>query len=146
MPANSEYYGLTSDLIFEWVMSSKENCLAVIRAALPDLNITGIKTRENQHEVNHLGKQRGTRFDVVVHDDQNRFYDIEMQNSNQHDLGKRMRYYGAEADKETIRTKQDFRALKTTYIIFFCAFDPFGLGLKRYEFGTFERNHRDLEL
>ena len=144
--ATEEYYGFTNDLIFEWVMSRKENCLAVIQAVLPDLNVTGLVGHENQHEINHLGKQRRSRFDVVVHDDQGRYYDIEMQVADEKDLGKRMRYYQSQIDKETLRTLEDFRQLRTSYVIFLCAFDPFGVGLRRYEFGHFERDHRDIEL
>ncbi len=144
--ATEEYYGFTNDLILEWVMSRKENCLAVIQAVLPDLNITGLVGHENQHEINHLGKQRQSRFDVVVHDNQGRYYDIEMQVADEKDLGKRMRYYQSQIDKETLRTHEDFRQLRPSYVIFLCAFDPFGVGLRRYEFGHFERDHREIEL
>ena len=43
---NPEYFGLTNDIIFDWIMKSEENCLAIIRAILPELNITSIVHKE----------------------------------------------------------------------------------------------------
>ncbi|BFQ96958.1 hypothetical protein [Enterococcus cecorum] len=40
------YFGLTNDIIFDWIMKSEENCLAIIRAILPELNITSIVHKE----------------------------------------------------------------------------------------------------
>ena len=74
---NSEYFGLTNDIIFEWVMKSEENCLAIIRAILPELNITSIVHKEIQHDINLVNSTRGVRLDAVVQDDQQRYYDIE---------------------------------------------------------------------
>ena len=39
---NQVYFGLTNDIIFGWIMKSDENCLAIIRAILPERNITSI--------------------------------------------------------------------------------------------------------
>ena len=90
-----EYFDFTNDLIFRWVMEHEENCLAILWAILPELKITAVKRRENEHPVNYLAfdDERGVRFDAIIEDDQERFYDVEMQVANQPGLGKRVRYY-----------------------------------------------------
>ena len=74
-----EYFDFTNDLIFRWVMEHEENCLAILRAILPDLKITAVKRRENEHPINYLAfdDERGVRFDAIIEDDQERFYDVE---------------------------------------------------------------------
>ena len=77
------------------------------------------------------------RLDVYVEEEKSgRVFDIEMQavdriNDN---LPLRTRYYQAMIDQNTLEKGQKFRALRESYIIFVCTFDPFGLGLRRYTF------------
>ena len=143
---NPVYFGLTNDIIFGWVMKSEENCLAIIRAILPELNITGIVHKEVQHEITPVTSARGVRFDAVVKDDQERYYDIEMQVENTGDLGRRARYYQSQIDNETLMKGQTFHTLKESFVILLCAFDPFSHGLRRYQFHQYEDTIRDLRL
>ena len=48
------------------------------------LKITTVKRRENEHPVNYLAfdDERGVRFDAIIEDDRERFYDVEMQVAN----------------------------------------------------------------
>ena len=128
------YFGLTNDIIFGWIMKSEENCLAIIRAILPELNITSIVHKEIQHDITPVASTRGVRFDAVVKDDQKRYYDIEMQVENTGDLGRRARYYQSQIDNETLMKGQTFHMLKESFVILLCAFDPFSHGLRRYQF------------
>ena len=143
---NPVYFGLTNDIIFGWIMKSEENCLAIIRAILPELNITSIIHKEVQHDITPVASTRGVRFDAVVQDDQKRYYDIEMQVENTGDLGKRARYYQSQIDNETLMKGQTFHDLKESFVIFLCAFDPFSHGLRRYQFHQYEDTIRDLRL
>ena len=143
---NPVYFGLTNDIIFGWIMKSEENCLAIIRAILPELNITSIVHKEIQHDITPVASTRGVRFDAVVQDDQKRYYDIEMQVENTGDLGKRARYYQSQIDNETLMKGQIFHKLKESFVIFLCAFDPFSYGLRRYQFHQYEDTIRDLRL
>ena len=143
---NPVYFGLTNDIIFGWIMKSEENCLAIIRAILPELNITSIIHKEIQHDITPVASTRGVRFDAVVQDDQKRYYDIEMQVENTGDLGKRARYYQSQIDNETLMKGQTFHDLKESFVIFLCAFDPFSHGLRRYQFHQYEDTIRDLRL
>ena len=143
---NPVYFGLTNDIIFGWIMKSEENCLAIIRAILPELNITSIIHKEIQHDITPVASTRGVRFDAVVQDDQKRYYDIEMQVENTGDLGKRARYYQSQIDNETLMKGQTFHKLKESFVIFLSTFDPFSYGLRRYQFHHYEDRIRDLRL
>ena len=143
-----EYFDFTNDLIFRWVMEREENCLAILRAILPELKITAVKRRENEHPVNYLAfdDERGVRFDAIIEDDQERFYDVEMQVANQPGLGKRVRYYQAQLDQETLKKGEDYDDLRESYVIFFCAFDPCGQDRRLYQFHYYEDVDRQLRL
>ena len=143
-----EYFDFTNDLIFRWVMEHEENCLAILRAILPELKITAVKRRENEHPVNYLAfdDERGVRFDAIIEDDQERFYDVEMQVANQPGLGKRVRYYQAQIDQETLKKGEDYDDLRESYVIFFCAFDPCGQDRRLYQFHYYEDDDRQLRL
>ena len=143
-----EYFDFTNDLIFRWVMEHEENCLAILRAILPDLKITAVKRRENEHPINYLAfdDERGVRFDAIIEDDRERFYDVEMQVANQPVLGKRVRYYQAQIDQETLKKGEDYDDLRESYVIFFCAFDPCGQDRRLYQFHYYEDVDRQLRL
>ena len=143
-----EYFDFTNDLIFRWVMEHEENCLAILRAILPDLKITAVKRRENEHPINYLAfdDERGVRFDAIIEDDRERFYDVEMQVANQPGLGKRVRYYQAQIDQETLKKGEDYDDLRESYVIFFCAFDPCGQDRRLYQFHYYEDVDRQLRL
>ena len=143
-----EYFDFTNDLIFRWVMEHEENCLAILRAILPELKITAVKRRVNEHPVNYLAfdDERGVRFDAIIEDDQERFYDVEMQVANQPGLGKRVRYYQAQIDQETLKKSEDYDDLRESYVIFFCAFDPCGQDRRLYQFHYYEDTDRQLRL
>ena len=143
-----EYFDFTNDLIFRWVMEHEENCLAILRAILPELKITAVKRRENEHPVNYLAfdDERGVRFDAIIEDDRERFYDVEMQVANQPGLGKRVRYYQAQIDQETLKKGEDYDDLRESYVIFFCAFDPCGQDRRLYQFHYYEDTDRQLRL
>ena len=65
---------------------------------------------------------------------------------NTGDLGKRTRYYQSQIDNETLTKGQTFHELKESFVIFLYAFDPFGYGLRRYQFHQYEDSIRDLRL
>ena len=143
-----EYFDFTNDLIFRWVMEREKNCLAILRAILPELKITAVKRRDNEHPVNYLAfdDERGVRFDAIIEDDQERFYDVEMQVANQPGLGNRVRYYQAQIDQETLKKGEDYDDLRESYVIFFCAFDPCGQDWRLYQFHYYEDTDRQLRL
>ena len=79
---------------------------------------------------------KSVRLDVYVEDDSGRVFDIEMQAADmaEEDLFLRTRYYQSMIDQGILEKGQVYSDLRESYIIFICAFDPFGLGLRRYTF------------
>ena len=143
-----QYFDFTNDLIFRWVMEREENCLAILRAILPELKITAVKRRENEHPVDYLAfdDECGVRFDAIIEDDREQFYDVEMQVANQLGLGKRVRYYQSQIDQETLKKSEHYDALRESYVIFFCAFDPCEQDRRLYQFHYYEDTDRQLRL
>ena len=89
---------------------------------------------ENQKTIDLLLDCRGIRLDIYVKDENNTVYNIEMQRSDNKNLGKRMRYYQGNIDIDCIQKGQDYRELTKSYIIFICTFDYFKGGRHKYTF------------
>ena len=81
-------------------------------------------------------RAKGVRLDVYVEDESGRVYDIEMQSSDMADdeLPLRARYYQSMIDQWILKKGHPYSDLRESYVIFICAFDPFGLDLLRYTF------------
>ena len=142
---NQEYFGLTNDVIFGWIMESDENCLAIIRAILPELNITNIVHRETKYDNIPGTSVQEVRFYAEVQDDQNCYYDIEIKMTNNDELGRRARYYQSQIDYAAIMSGK-YPNFNESFVILLCAFDPFGYGLRRYQFQHYEDSLQDLHL
>ena len=61
-------------------------------------------------------------------------------------MGKRVRYYQAQIDQETLKKGEDYDDLRESYVIFFCAFDPCGQDRRLYQFHYYEDDDRQLRL
>ena len=141
---NQEYFGLTNDVIFGWIMESDENCLAIIRAILPELNITNIVHRETKYDNIPGTSVQEVRFYAEVQDDQNCYYDIEIKMANNDNLGKQARYYQSQIDYAAFMNGKTHHGYNESFVILLCTFDPFGYGLRRYQFHRYEDSIRDL--
>ena len=142
---NQEYFGLTNDVIFGWIMESDENCLAIIRAILPDLNLISIVYKEAKYSPIPGSSVQEVRFYAEVQDDQRRNYDIEIKMANNDNLGKQARYYQSQIDYAAIMSGK-YPNFNESFVILLCAFDPFGYGLRRYQFNYYEDSLQDLRL
>lgn len=87
-----------------------------------------------EHTVFLNSEFKSVRFDVYALDEDEVSYDVEMQNEHTRNLPKRCRYYQSELDMSALKPGEDCNALKPSYIIFICTFDPFGKGRYRYVF------------
>ncbi|MCR5614509.1 Rpn family recombination-promoting nuclease/putative transposase, partial [Treponema sp.] len=67
---------------------------------------------------------KGVRLDVYLKDE-NKVIDVELQCYKMAELGKRMRYYEAMVDIDSLMKGQTYDKLKESYILFICKFDPF---------------------
>ncbi|MBQ2314478.1 MAG: Rpn family recombination-promoting nuclease/putative transposase, partial [Treponema sp.] len=73
----------------------------------------------------------GIRLDVYVQDE-SRIYDVEIQNRDFQDLGRRTRYYQGMMDTDSLLKGEPYSKLKDSIIIFLCRFDPFKKGIPCY--------------
>ena len=74
------------------------------------------------------------RFDAYVGDGSGRVFDVEMQRSNAPDLMRRARYYQSSMDIAQLKRGMRYGDLPDSHAVFFCTFDPFGRGLRRYTY------------
>ena len=143
-----EHLTITNDIMFGMVMENNDICLELIRRCLPELHINAISRLVPQKQVTGPLNSRAVRFDVFVRDDRNRTFVVEMQVANKNNLPFRLRYYQQQIDYDLLNVGEEYDKLARypTYVIIFCAFDYFHLGLSKYQFENRCITHPDLQL
>ncbi|MCI1467313.1 MAG: Rpn family recombination-promoting nuclease/putative transposase [Lactobacillus sp.] len=139
-----KFYGFTEDKVFGWVMEDKEFCKFILETILPNLKISDLQDLRLQEDLNSRDPHtKDVRLDVLVTDQAGRVYNIEMQNADEHNLGKRMRYYLSAMDAHnTLRKGETYNDLKEAYVIFLCNFDYPQQGQLLYSFHTYDDQDR----
>ncbi len=132
---NWEDLQISDNFLFLKVMSNPGLCRRFLEKLLR-LEIREIKIAQTEKAIDNAPQARGIRLDVYVEDDLGRMFDIEMQAAEPSDgtLDLRTRYYLSTIDVDTVRKGQEYDSLRHAFIIFVCAYDPFGLALRRYTF------------
>ena len=122
------WFGFTEDKVFGMVMENKEFCKYLLEIIIPDLKIKKIDWLDKQVEINNSERKneaKEVRLDVLVTDHEGRVFNIEMQTTDQDDIGRRMRYYLSRIDlRYTLNKGKTYRNLKDAFIIFLCNFKP----------------------
>ena len=118
------------DFMFGVVMQNKELCKEALECML-GFKIDHIEYSEPQRTVAPLYTAHAIRLDVYVKDS-NRIYDVEIQNKDEHDIGRRTRYYQGMMDVDSLLKGEDYSELKESIVIFLCRFDPFKKGIPCY--------------
>ncbi len=118
------------DFMFGIVMQDKEICREALECML-GMKIARVEYAEPQRVLDPLYTAHGIRLDVYVQDS-DRVYDVEIQNRDLHDLGKRTRYYQSMLDTDALLKGEDYGGLKESIIIFLCRFDPYKKGIPCY--------------
>lgn len=120
----------TNRWMFNRVMCEEDVCREVLRA------VTGIEAGEivylNAEQCYEpAAAEKGVRMDVVARES-GRVYDIEMQVDREPSVGRRLRYYQAAMDVASLDKGHGYGILPESFIVFFCMYDPFGMGLPVY--------------
>ena len=143
---------IQSDFIFKKVMSRKRICIHLLEELL-QIKIADINYLEAEKSLEPDYTSRGIRLDIIVEDDKNTHYNLEMQvknNKNPHTkafvLPKRSRYYQALLDIDLLQQGQEYDLLPPTYVIFICVFDFFEEGNYVYTFKKRCLENLELEL
>ncbi|WP_307770229.1 Rpn family recombination-promoting nuclease/putative transposase [uncultured Phascolarctobacterium sp.] len=143
---------IQSDFIFKKVMSRKRICKHLLEELL-QIEIADINYLEAEKTLEPDYTSRGIRLDIIVADDKNTHYNLEMQVKNNKNpdtdtyvLPKRSRYYQALLDIDLLQAGQPYDLLPPTYIIFICIFDFFKQGNYVYTFKKRCLENLELEL
>ena len=125
---------IQDDYMFKLVMRSKRICKTMIEKIL-QIKLSDIRYIDEERTVKPKYESKGVRLDVYI-ESSDEIFEIEMQvrQPDSGELAKRVRYYQAMIDSEQLTAGQNYKALPTTYIIFTCPFDPFGLSRHIYTF------------
>ena len=123
---------LSNAFLFSLAFSDPEACALVLQVILQK---PVYKVRvQPEKSILYSKEFRSVRLDVYARDSMEVEYDLEMQNEDQGNLPLRSRFYQAEMDAAALKPGEDFKRLSPSYVIFICAFDPFGEGYYRYTF------------
>ena len=143
---------IQSDFIFKKVMSRKRICIHLLEELL-QIKIADISYFEAEKSLEPDYASRGIRLDIIVADDKNTHYNLEMQVNNiknpdtkNYVLPKRTRSYQALMDIDLLQKGQDYDELSPTYIIFFCLFDFFEDSQRIYTFKRRCLENMEIEL
>ena len=123
----------TDDFMFCKTMQNPKLCKKLIEMILFD-TIGKIAYISIQHNINTYEQAKSVRFDVLVQTENGKFYDVEMQVSNEKNIPKRMRFYQAAIDISFLDKGNFYNDLNDSFIIFICTFDAIGKNKPVYTF------------
>lgn len=132
---------LSNAFLFAAALEDPEICRLILEMIL-GIQIESISVHA-EHTMLFSADFRSIRLDIYASDEMRVEYNLEMQNEDKGNLAQRSRFHQAEMDVMSLKPGEDFRDLRPGYVVFICAFDPFGLGLYRY---TFENMCQEREL
>lgn len=116
----------TDRWMFNRVLCEEEVCRKILRAAL-GIEVGEIAYLNAEQAKEPAAASRGVRMDVFAREG-SRVFDIEMQVSSEDRIGRRMRYYQAAIDATELGPGEDYELLPESFVVFFCATDPFRAG------------------
>ncbi len=125
---------IANNFIFYKVMRNNPDVCKELLEILLEFKIERIEM--SQEEVVDIDfASKGIRMDVYARDaDGLKAYNIEVQTTDTSELPERARYYQGVMDVDLLKSGQQYKELKTTYIIFICLDDVFKKGLAKYTF------------
>ena len=124
---------LQDDFMFCKVMQNPDLCKRLIEMILAD-TIGKIAYISVQHNIKTYEQAKSVRLDILVQTENGKFYDVEMQVSNEKNIPKRMRFYQAAIDISFLDKGNFYNDLNESFIIFICLFDVLGKNRSVYTF------------
>ena len=129
-----EEASLSNNFIFCRVMSENLDLCKEFLEMLLNIKIESINLAQPEATLNVEFYSKGIRLDVIIKDQKDRMFDIEMQVIGNDYLPLRARYYQSVLDISYLRSGQDYESLTESYVIFLCLEDIFHKGLPIYTF------------
>ncbi len=125
---------IANNFIFYKVMRNNPDVCQELLEILLEFKIERIEMSQEE-EVNVDFGSKGIRMDVYAKDaDGQKVYNIELQAKDTKELPERARYYQGVMDVDLLKSGQDYKDLKTTFVVFICVDDIFEKGLAKYTF------------
>ncbi len=125
---------IANNFIFYKVMRNNPDVCQELLEILLEFKIERIEMSQEE-EINVDFGSKGIRMDVYAKDsDGQKAYNIELQAKDTKELPERARYYQGVMDVDLLKSGQDYKDLKTTFIVFICVDDIFEKGLAKYTF------------
>ena len=149
---------LCNPVMFSVVMKDEELFRELLSRILPERKIRALRLCEQEDEVQLAAEAllqtekniivnpfaKSVRFDVLFEED-DAWYNVEMQALDTDVLPQRSRYYHAAAAVDSLKRGQQYRQLKPGYVIFICLFDLFKQDKAVYSFEMYDKkNHLHL--
>ena len=135
---------IANNFIFYKVMHDNPDVCKRLLEILLEIEIDRIDM--NTQEVIDIDWQsKGIRLDVYAKNSAQAF-DIEVQTTDTGELPERARYYQGAMDVDYLKSGQDYKDLKNSYVIFICIPDIFGKGLPVYTFENLCRQDLSIPL
>lgn len=127
---------IMNDFLFSVVMRQEKYCKPLLEYILK-VKIKSIVYIGEQETIQSAAPAaKSIRLDVYVEDDEDSVYDLEVQTTDKHNLGKRSRFYQSMMDIRVLEKGGDYRKLKKSFVIFICNYDPYKLSRYIYTFAT----------
>ena len=136
---------IVDDFMFGAVMRNPKYCKPLLEMAL-GVKIRKISYPELQKSIDARYGSKSIRLDVYVEDEAGTVYNVEIQTTDKKNLPKRTRYYQGLIDLHILEKGEDYTALRKSFVIFICTYDPFGKGRWIYTFENLCREDRSVAL
>ena len=124
---------IVDDFMFWAVMRDPKLCKPLLELIL-GVKIRKIEYPELQKAIDERYGSKAIRLDVYVEDEAGTVYDVEIQTTEKKHLPRRTRYYQGVIDLHILEKGEDYTALRKSFVIFICTYDPFGKGRWVYTF------------
>ena len=125
---------IANNFIFYKIMRNNPDVCKELLEILLEFKIDHIEMSQEE-EINIDFDSKGIRLDVYAKDaDGLKIYNIEMQTADTKELPERSRYYQGVIDVDLLKSGEQYKNLKTSFVIFICIDDIFGNGLPKYTF------------
>ncbi|MCR5609117.1 MAG: Rpn family recombination-promoting nuclease/putative transposase [Lachnospiraceae bacterium] len=137
---------LKSEFMFTEALKDKNICKDVIEITT-GLKIKALSFHHEEQVYKNFKGLRGIQLDILAIDDEQTFYDLEMQDEDKGDTIKRSRYYHALIETKNVASGiSNYNVVPKVYVIFICTFDPFDKALCKYTFRPYCEESKDLVL
>ncbi len=128
---NRPKVGFTHHIVFQEVMRREPVLAKELLERVLGFQIERVELVQTEHAVDAHLSSRGVRFDLYAKGS-DKVIDVELQATEEPDLGRRMRYYQGALDASVLSKGAKYRGLPESYIVFLCRRDPFERSIPRY--------------